>query len=536
VPFATTTPEKAPTRSRVAPALGAVPFLLALPAFIPLLIACVRAWSHGLVPTGFVQYDLPYYVANARQHFAGGFHLTYGNPYAPYGSPAIYFQPHIFLLSILDQIGLDPGISLNLFGIFAVAFGVAVAARLYRQIVGWNTTAEKLGLIVFFWGGGVLAIAGLLFGLPAKMTFARSSLLFDPNEGWWMLNFGRNLVYPTEAFYHGIFLLAMLMLLREKIAWALALSALLAITHPYAGLSLALILAAFGFVEMLAGSGRKYAGLFAGAVAIAAAHVGYYMVFLNRFADHRALRAQWELDWPYLAWTFGPALYLVGFLTFARFTRWTRTRELLKDRKTRLFLIWFAVVFALTQHDLFIKPMQPIHFTHGYDWIALFFLASPAIIALIEKALAQPRPIMRTAAVALILTIFLFDNLTWLWSFRDPSVQRYTITLTHGERDTLDWLRAHAATHAIVVSEDRWINYLTATYTNSRAWFGHDYNTPQAELRRKETEAAFREAKYIHAGSTIYYVPRRETSWNPPESAKQVYANSEFVIWQVLDR
>jgi hypothetical protein len=41
---------------------------------------------------------MAYYMANAREHFDQGFQLTYGNPYASYGTPAIYFQPHIFLL------------------------------------------------------------------------------------------------------------------------------------------------------------------------------------------------------------------------------------------------------------------------------------------------------------------------------------------------------------------------------------------------------------------------------------------------------
>ena len=85
-----------------------VPLLLSLPAFFPLVYAVCFAWAKGLVPTGFIQYDLAYYVANARQHFDEGFRLTYGNPYASYGTPAIYFQPHILLLGILQKLGLDP--------------------------------------------------------------------------------------------------------------------------------------------------------------------------------------------------------------------------------------------------------------------------------------------------------------------------------------------------------------------------------------------------------------------------------------------
>src|SRR5215510_10466110 len=63
-----------------------VPLLLSLPAWIPLVWTATRAWLAGTVPTAFIAYDLPYYVANGRQHFEQGFHLFYNNPYAAYGT------------------------------------------------------------------------------------------------------------------------------------------------------------------------------------------------------------------------------------------------------------------------------------------------------------------------------------------------------------------------------------------------------------------------------------------------------------------
>src|SRR5580658_7666429 len=92
-----------------------VTLLAGLPAFFPLVWTALRAWRSGLVPTAFVQYDLPYYVANGRQSFAWGFHFTYGNPYASYGTPAIYFQPDLFLLGLLQRVGLSPDLALIAF-------------------------------------------------------------------------------------------------------------------------------------------------------------------------------------------------------------------------------------------------------------------------------------------------------------------------------------------------------------------------------------------------------------------------------------
>ncbi|MGH9592835.1 MAG: hypothetical protein ACRD5L_07065, partial [Bryobacteraceae bacterium] len=363
-----------------------IPILLSLPALVPLLWDTISAWSAGRIPTGFVQYDMPVYVANARQHLVHGFHLFYSNPYAAFGKPEIYFQPHILLLALLESIGLGPGTAFTLFGLGAMAFASTVAARLYQRLIGWETAAHKLGLLCFFWGGGLLSLAGVAFGIFTHVDPLRASLLLDPADGWWMLNFGRNLVYPTEAYYHGLFLLTILLLVERRFGWAVGCSALLAASHPFTGISLAAILVAYAMLELMLRSGAASRGLLLGSGAVAVSVVGYYLVFLNRFADHRAMQEQWQLEWLYTPWTYVPALYLVGVLAFTQLTRWKALKSALADPQKRLFLVWFAVIFALTQHNLVIKPVQPIHFAHGYDWIALFFLAAPSLLHILNKA------------------------------------------------------------------------------------------------------------------------------------------------------
>jgi hypothetical protein len=487
-----------------------------------------------MIPTGFIQYDLAYYVANARQHFDEGFHLTYGNPYASYGTPAIYFQPHIFLLGILQKIGIGPGLALNLFGLAAVAFAALTAARLYEELIGWRTTAQKLGLVCFFWGGGVLSLFGLAFGLAGGSSVAKASLMFDPMDGWWLLNLGRNLVYPTEAYYHGVFLLAILMLLRGRRGAALALSALLSASHPFSGLSLALIFTAYAVIETILKSGVVSVRFLAGAAAIAIAHLGYYQVFLNNFADHRLLRAQWELDWPYVFWTAFPALYLVGMFAFVRCSRWKTLQPVLGDPRMRLFGIQLLVILGLTQHDMLIKPVQQLHFAHGYDWIALFFLGAPGLLQLLDKILSIRPVVWRTVAAGLFLLVMTSDNLFWFASFRDASVQRYAIVIDPGERDALQWLSRHAEPPALVASTSRYINYLTATYTPVRAWFGHDYNTPDSARRMEDVRRVFADGTPLPVENPVYYVARRDLAWTPPPGAQEVYANAGYHIWWSL--
>jgi hypothetical protein len=143
------------------------------------------------------------------------------------------------------------------------------------------------------------------------------------------------------------------------------------LSHPFAGLSLALILVAYSIVELVLRSGAVSPALLGGALLLVFLHVGYYWVFLNRFPDHRAVRDQWQLTWLYPATTYVPALLVVGGLTLTRFTR-PGPRYIMASARNRLFLVWFLVVFALTQHNLIIRPFQPVHFAHGYDWSVVF--------------------------------------------------------------------------------------------------------------------------------------------------------------------
>ncbi len=67
----------------------------------------------GLLPTGFIQYDQPYYMANARQYVDGSTDgLRYASPFSAQEDPdAIYFQPQTALLGWLWKItGADPGV------------------------------------------------------------------------------------------------------------------------------------------------------------------------------------------------------------------------------------------------------------------------------------------------------------------------------------------------------------------------------------------------------------------------------------------
>jgi hypothetical protein len=513
-----------------------VPVLLSLPALIPLAQSIVLARLRGEVATGFLTYDMPYYVANARAYFDQGFRLFYGNPYAGYDTPAIYFQPHTFLLGCMQQLGLDPGLTYNLFGLAALLFVAFVAVRFYREVVGWKSPAAKLGLICFFWGGGVLSLAGLVYACAVRKFNVDSVLHFDLTHGLWMLNFGRNLVYPTEAYYHAVFLLSMLFLIRRRFAAAIALAALLALSHPFTGLEAVLIVAAYLLVERLLGDRSVKVAHLAASATLVALHLGYYVFFLNRFADHRILTIQWEAEgrkWLYQLPTFLPALAIVGLLALVRLARAPGFRQVWQDPRDRLFLVWFLGVFGLTQHFRMMKPVQPIHFAHGYDWTALFFLAAPVLVALLDRLLRIEPSGLRRLALTAFLLFFLSDNLLWFATFLSPNASS-AVNMTKDQKGVLDWLDRNAVPRDMVVCQDARISYLVATYTRVRSWYGHGMNTPWAHQRFAEAQDAFKQGTILPAWKEmrVFYVAPRVLGWKPPPNSTEVFQNAGYDVWE----
>lgn len=502
--------------------------LLSLPALLPLGGALIVPYLNNRVPTGFVQHDMLSYLAEGRAYFSRGFHLTYGNPYAVYDTPAIYFQPQTMLLGFMQQLGLDPGVTFNFFCLLALFFAAAVAVRFYAEVVGTETTAKRIGLVCFFWGGGAFTLAGLASG--SLRGHPLSSLWrYDPTGGWWMLNFGRNLVYPTEAYYHGLFLLSLLALVRRRLILSLACAALLSCSHPFTGLTLILVLVAYSGLELAIRSGTVSLGFMLAAILIAVLHLSYYLIWLNRFSDHRLLQSQWRIAWLYPPKVFILALPIVGGLALWRLA--SSSFHCFRDARIRLFAVWFLVVFALTQHNLFIRPVQPIHFAHGYDWMALFFIGAAPLIAILDFLLKISRPWIRIGALSVLLGFFLLDNSLWL--AKNAVHDEYLVSLTRTQSAALDWLSRNLKSGDMVICRDRLVSYLVSTYTPARSWQGHYLNTPSNELRHNEIERAFGEGRFLPEWNRqgVFYVS--PAAWLPPAelSLERYYGNSEFSIW-----
>ena len=533
---------------------------LALPAAIPYATHYLMA-PPGLIPTGFVAYDMPYYFANGREHFdSGEFRWTYGNPSdVSYETARIYVQPlSLALGAIWRWTGLAPGVVFDGIGLLAALACVRVALGLYRHLVGLGSASRWLGLVLFLWGGGLLAASGIAVSIgkrPPSLFMEGSRFLldpslvfrFDPFNGWWFLNLGRNLIYPTEALYHAIFLGAILCLVLERFKGAAALAALMCVSHPFTGIELVGVIGAWSALEVwFVGSGRVPRWLPVACLAMAAGHLGYYLGFLNQFRAHRRLSAQWTLDWGLDAIHFVPAYALVGAFAAWGLRRLPLAREALDRPRNRLFLVWFLVVFAMANHEFAVRPpVQPIHFSRGYDWIPLFLLGLPSIVALLDRLLRAPRRPLRLAIAGALVALFLSDNALWFAYFPiraargKPSDDIY---VSRDDRDVMEAFNALGETRALVASQDHGINYLSSVYTPLRSWSGHVSNTPRRVERQRDLDRLFEAGRFLPEweGETllvaIYNMPEnvaRQRRWLDARHATRVLENPKYAVFRV---
>jgi hypothetical protein len=270
-----------------------------------------------------------------------------------------------------------------------------------------------------------------------------------------------------------------------------------------------------------------------GSVVIVTFHLAYYLWFLNRFADHRALQSQWNLPWLYSPSTYLPALFIVGALAAVRVFRWPGFMAAMGDPRVRLFAVWFTVVFALTQHNLITHPMQPIHFAHGYDWMALFFLGVPTLLAIIDRVLLIHGSQLRYCAIAILVALVLLDNLIWYGEFFLRGSPSYAINLTQDQSAVLNWLDRNTAPPDMVVSQDETVSYLVSTYTRVRSWEGHKFNTPQSQQRQTEVQQEFLTGRTLPEWERmrVFYVVEQHGNWRAPVNTVELYRNHELAIW-----
>ena len=521
--------------------------LLTAPKTLALLVlALIPFWavpiahlcSNPQTATGFFHYELPYYVANGRAAFERGNGVLYPNPYdASAQSPAIYAHWLPWTLGLLTStFSSYPGdviIALTLFASLLFAWSTR---ELVLHRIGPNNKAT-LAFLLAMWGGGLLTAIGSVRGIFQTDTWIQTVLQFDPGNGMWFLNWGRNALFPTEAIYHSIVGLCWLSEIRQRHRAANGLLLLLGTTHPWSGIELLLTINAWRFFELIYFQDRRAINQVSISAVMLAVFLGYYKVWLPAFAEHAQLQNVWELNWsvPWSTALLAYALVLAPATLFV--TRKWRSVGL--NRTERFLLCALFIAAGLAFHDRLIKPVQPIHFTRGYVWMPLFLLSLPALMDSIQGSFRASR---KHVCVMLLLTgVFISDNLVFaIVHCHRQSTLVDGFHLDTDERALFTALHQSAATTGrIAITESETLNYLLPAYANVRPWLGHKFNTPEFPERKTVWEHCFLShhvsVEQIPSAVDLVIVRRSSDSYELASTSAWSVANipnAEWLVWQ----
>jgi len=461
-------------------------------------------WTHynmplepQMAPTGFIHSDIPYYIAIARQYSDGVANgIFYPNPYdIALDSPRVYFQPLFYLWGLILSISpIDPGLLLTFSTIITTVLAFMLLGHLYfTYALRLQHNFHFFCLIFLAWGGGALALLGagysLFSGLPLDFFH------FDSEKGWWFLNLGRNFSYPTEAFYHLITILIYFCALTNRRRALLMLVFLMAISHPFTGVQYALIVFAWLLTERYIFKQKGISlwnhltGLF-----IVTGTLIYYLWFLPSFDAHRSLMQQWSLDWHLEIATILGAYGIVALFALSRCMQANGFKLILGVPFNRFLLVCFIVSFGLANHELFIPPKQPVHFTRGHIWLPLCLLALPAIsraLFNLRKKMGKP---VGTGLIIVACLLLLSDNISFYYHCY---TNRTGLSIQKSHKAALEFIAGNLnpPTSLIFISNDLYLSFLSATYLPVLPLVGHWPTTPYQHLRLRQAKEIIKEGK-----------------------------------------
>lgn len=451
---------------------------------IPVFIFYAGYFFHhapGYKPTGFIQYDNICYVAYAKQYTdQPGTGIGYSNPLNDSGNYGkIYFQTQTFLLAGLLKMGIDPGLALCLFSIFFCLLAIRTAISIYLELYPDARHSNKTVLLLI-WGGGIISLSCLLLRpfMTTSLNFWSSIYYLDPEDGWWGLNLGRSLLFGTESYYHFLFLSSILFLLRKKWLAAMLVAFVLSFSHPFTGIHLLLVISAWITMERIIFRNKDIPWwLFGAAGLLMAVHLYYYLVYLPSFPDHKSVSEQYSVNWNYRNYRALPAFipaYILVFILFMISLRIERVRIFFSRSNNRLLICLAGVTIVLCNHDLFMKPMQPIHFVRGYEWMAYFLMGVPALHYLMNRLKK-----LKAGQWALILGMLLLlsDNLLWITNYVKTARDNET-TLSDRQQLLLKLIQPVVDNTTLIIGSDPFLMPYCLVYTNGYAWISHPYTTP----------------------------------------------------------
>lgn len=466
------------------------PALIWVAAALPALVFAAPLLSHladaGASATGFIWVDFPGYATHAREIFDRGNGFAYVNGYDPDpSSPAIYFFWYYWLVGALMTLtGADPAVVL--LGLGAVA--AAGMSRLTLALATVRVSSDEdrwAGHLILLWGGGLLVGGGfvrsLIMGAPGEQL-----LHFDPADGYWFLNWGRNLIYPTETVLHAIVAGLWLSMLTGRRRAAFACVVLLCTTHFHSGLAHGTI---FVFANLLgAREDRSRLGWALAGSLVVGAQAAYGMLYLPSFEAAKVILDAHADN----GWTVSLGTQLLAYGPVAVFAVLARDEGPLPQR--RFLLAALAVSFALINHELFMRENQPLHFTRGYVWLPLALLALPRLVTVFRERTRWPASPQLSAA--LLVGVLCLDNGVFLIesSRHIANNEGLDQRLSPDERAFFSALEARELKGIVLLPSDRLALQLPA-YTDLTGWHGQYHWTPNFDERAKRVHQHFMRAR-----------------------------------------
>lgn len=491
-------------------------------------------------PTGLIQWEHALYMIASKEYKTGNATILYRYPLVEDAqSPKVFFQPQTFVLGYLWKwIPTDPGYLLSFFGLLFTLLTLRVTIEIISIIIP-DSKYQKIIALFFTWGGGILSICGLLLHITyfkGSGDFTDHVLLLDPSQGWWCLNFGRVLIYPFEAYYHFLFMLTILFVLRKKFICGALIMVLLTISHPYTSTELAAILFSWVVMEyyyLKSGAISKKGFLWMlGALIF---YVFYYGVLLKLLPVYSTLSNQSALDWGYKIWHFLPAYFLVWILSFFAIRNVDLLKKQFSSPANRLFFSWGMVAFLLSVHGFAIKPIQPLHFTRGYVYAGFFLFSIPAIIELLEF-INKKKKITFFFITIISVIIFLSDNIAWFY-FQTGS-NRAGVYLTKNEQEIINYFKQNKENGWIIGSEKNDdLSTFIQLYSNNKAWIPHPFLTFNLDSKRIALQnLRFQNKLDVRwmQGPTYLYIEKSDTSFtNHPLNFPIKFENETFKVFKI---
>lgn len=452
------------------------------------------------VYAGFVQVDQPVYYACAREYFENGNGIIAANPYSNLlTSTRIYSHLYFILAGWMWRLtGLSFGAIDGIVRMIGAPLMLVFAGQIVRIYVGRGRTVAPLIALALL-GGGLAwfyALMAFVAGLISEWNGPGGPDLFKPSGlvhlyisnfsateygyGGWHLSVFRNVFYSTEVFYHVLCFACLMSFLRTRYALGCVFLFLTAWAHPFTGALLCAIVTAWLVIEWFYQRERVRAAL-AAVLAIDALFLSYYNVFLRFNEEHRSVIDQLQsysatLSLNKLLPAYGLILplALMGIMpTFAQ-RAW-------RHSKFRFLYTWLLVVAFLNFHDKllpFVRPMQPLHFSHGYLYLPMAILA----IRVLQDQYARRAKNLLWGSL-MLLVFHLPDNVIWSVETISTLPSECPVFMPSRHVSTiLEGLETVAEPQVILVdlrSENlSVVKNLTPVFTKHLVIQGHGFNTP----------------------------------------------------------